>query len=1048
MVPPENTVIVPRRCRHCNEPLAKEEPGDCCSRCLRASRGEEAGRGKGPEARPPRVGEAFGHYRLLGRLGEGGMGTVYEAEDLESGRRIALKVLGQALDSAARARFLREGRLAASVNHPNTVYVYGTEEIDAIPVIAMELVAGGTLEDRVRAQGALPRTAAVDMVLQVMAGLEAAHQTGILHRDIKPSNCYLETDGTVKVGDFGLSISTQVRLEPALTVTGAFVGTPAFSSPEQLRGEPLTVHSDIYAVGVTLYYLLTGRKPFAEAHFVQLLAAVLERPAESPARWRRDLPRGLCRVVLRCLEKDPQHRPGSYAELRRALVPYASIAPTPATLGWRFLAGWIDAFLLGTVQVVASAWWVGGWDILVRPDIHQNPGLLYALLTNLVLAALYYGGLEGRWGASLGKGVCGLRVVGDDRQPPGFLRAVARSALFAGVPLIPALVLAGVRPDWSAADQHWKASLASLAHLVLQGSWFVTLRRRNGFAGGHELLTATRVVHRVAALPRMVRPPAREEPARDAAGGRIGPYDLIGPIAAAGQEGLVLAHDARLQRRVWVRNLPAGSPPVPLALRQTGRPGRLRWLGGRRSKTEAWDAYEALEGRPLVEHLARKPGWAELRCWLLDLAAELRALEQDRGAPTVVGLDQMWITAEGRLKVLGFRLPGLGSKLPALNPAEPVPSGRAASPWSPTVSPGAEAGFEAEDAPPPQADGQATRPGSAIRGGELLRWVGLSALEGRVLTIAEARAGQPRGPLALHARSLIQGLHTGSDLDAVMEGLRASLAKPAAITPSRRLGLLGLCLGFPIATALAVALVVAGVQRALSKHPDGIVLNLCLGRMQEIRSGPQPGLINGADLERAFATYVIGRFGAVITNAQTWNSPPWTISVTRPQRTMAERLVAEHATPTPEEWATAAALVHAQFKSTPDDAADGAIRQVQPIQVGLLVGYGGGLVGVIVPSLLAAVTCRGGLALSLVGVLVVTGDGSRAGRGRVLWRQVLAASPFLLLLGSIAGARTWMGWTPAALAGGILFGGLALASALLPERSLQDRLAGTWLVPR
>ena len=152
--------------------------------------------------------------------------------------------------------------MAASINHPNSVYVFGTEELGGTPAIAMDLVRGGTLQDRVRSEGRLSISTAVDSILQIIAGLEAAQSIGILHRDIKPSNCFLSNDGTTKIGDFGLSISTAVRTEPALTVTGAFLGTPAFCSPEQLRGDELNARSDLYSVGATLFYLLTGRTPF------------------------------------------------------------------------------------------------------------------------------------------------------------------------------------------------------------------------------------------------------------------------------------------------------------------------------------------------------------------------------------------------------------------------------------------------------------------------------------------------------------------------------------------------------------------------------------------------------------------------------------------------------------------------------------------------------------------------------------------------------------------------------------------------------------------
>lgn len=232
------------RCPVCGTELPAGTPANECPRCLlrvglgsATSMAPAAGQNgpPAPAAQPPRrpvPGQVFGHYRIVRLLGEGGMGASFEADDLETGRRLALKVLTHALDSAeARRRFLREGRLAASINHPHSVYVFGTEEIEDTPVIAMELMAGGTLADRVKAQGPRPIGEAVDCVLQIIDGLEAAQAVGILHRDIKPSNCFVDSDGTVKVGDYGLSISKSALWDSTLTVAGAFLGTPAFCSP-------------------------------------------------------------------------------------------------------------------------------------------------------------------------------------------------------------------------------------------------------------------------------------------------------------------------------------------------------------------------------------------------------------------------------------------------------------------------------------------------------------------------------------------------------------------------------------------------------------------------------------------------------------------------------------------------------------------------------------------------------------------------------------------------------------------------------------------------
>lgn len=232
-------------CPRCGRAVAGDR-ADMCPECLRLARvtspdlrvceqttvGEESEPAASTAARRlPEPGQNFGRYYIVRSLGHGGMGAVFQAEEHETGRRLALKVLTRALDSPeSRQRFLREGRLAASVNHPNSVYVFGTEEIGDTPVISMELVAGGTLKDRVSKQGPLPAAEAVDAILQVIAGLEAAQAVGVLHRDVKPSNCFVDNEGTVKIGDFGLSRPT-VSTGEHLSISGVFLGTPTFASP-------------------------------------------------------------------------------------------------------------------------------------------------------------------------------------------------------------------------------------------------------------------------------------------------------------------------------------------------------------------------------------------------------------------------------------------------------------------------------------------------------------------------------------------------------------------------------------------------------------------------------------------------------------------------------------------------------------------------------------------------------------------------------------------------------------------------------------------------
>ncbi|MEM8996448.1 MAG: serine/threonine-protein kinase, partial [Acidobacteriota bacterium] len=330
------------RCPRCNSPVPAHLEDGLCPACWlsRAADGDledetldwPGGRTAGAPARDA-SGERLGDYRLEHRLGRGGMGEVYEARHVPTGRRVALKRLGGRLDAPdLRRRFLREGRLAASVSHPHSLYVFGSEEIDGAPVITMEVADGGTLQDELTAKGPLDVKRAVDAMLDVVAGLEAAHAVGVLHRDVKPSNCFVDPDGSVKVGDYGLSISTRAREESFLTESSQILGTPAFASPEQLRGDTLDLRADVYSVGATLFTLLTGRAPFRGENAVQIVANVLNQPPAALRDLRREIPAGLETAVARCLAKDPDGRFEDYAALRRALRPFSSSGGEPVPL--------------------------------------------------------------------------------------------------------------------------------------------------------------------------------------------------------------------------------------------------------------------------------------------------------------------------------------------------------------------------------------------------------------------------------------------------------------------------------------------------------------------------------------------------------------------------------------------------------------------------------------------------------------------------------------------------------------------------------------------
>jgi hypothetical protein len=599
-------------------------------------------------------GTVFGPYRIVRRLGRGGMGIVYEADELESGRRVALKVLARLAEPADRDRFEREGRLAASVNHPHCVFVFSASEIHGHPVIAMEVMQG-TLADRLQADGALAAAGAVDAILHVITGLQAAAAAGILHRDIKPSNCFVDTYGTVKIGDFGISRSLRPTQETAFSTRGHRPATPAYASPEQLRGAPVDVRSDIYSVGATLYELLTGRRPFESADLMALLMAVANDIPIAPHLVAPGVPKGLGAIALRCLAKQSEDRFRDYQALAAALEPYSSTAPTPATLGRRCLAGCVDLMPLMLLSMLVSLWWGQSW-------LMHTP-----LLVMTAANFLYFVGFEGLWQATPGKAMCGLAVVRQGGSPPSAARVISRAGVFVIIPSLALQSLILVSPAL-ARSQRFKSAIASDfqnlhivvwpdsvgfvangLNFVVLGLFFCTARRQNGYAGLHDLLSGTRVVERRAGVIPKVSTAVLVE-AECAANRRLGPFAVTSPVVPGMPEGWRSGFDERLRRPVWLREVQPGTLPVSPARAAINRPTRLRWIAGRRTEDEAWDAFEAVPGMPLDRALADHRSWEEVRGWLLDLARECDA-ESNADQPRR-GRDRVWVLDAGGAKLV------------------------------------------------------------------------------------------------------------------------------------------------------------------------------------------------------------------------------------------------------------------------------------------------------------------------------------------------------------------------------------------------------------
>jgi hypothetical protein len=1009
-----------RKCPQCGAELPGDLPPEFCPKCL-LNAGMSTQPVTGPEGtvglsnQPaksrglPQPGEEFGHYRIVRLLGRGGMGAAFEADDLESGRRVALKVLSHTLDSPeARERFFREGRLAASINHPNSVYVFGTEEIGGTPVIAMELVSGGTLQDRVSAQGPLPVGEAVDAVLQIIAGLEAAQRIGVLHRDVKPSNCFRDTDGTVKIGDFGLSISTAIRTEPALTATGAFLGTPAFCSPEQLRGDELNTRSDMYSVGATLFYLLTGRTPFEAKNMVQLLATVLEQRAPSPAKFRTNMPPGLARVVLRCLEKQPGDRFKTYLEIARALAPYSSTAPTPATLGLRFAAGALDIVVLDVIGVLIMFVGLGSPMDLLELMTQGSPAGVALMLGCLVGMVLYYAVLEGRWGATVGKALCRLRVVGPDNSPPGFLRALPRALFYVIVPVLPYWMLFGTNPKALLSASQAVQFLSNFSFFIVVALLFSTVRRRNGFAAIHDLVTKTRVISRTAFQLRPVLPSIEAPPSSVEGKLTVGPYHVLETLEKSEGAEWLLGYDLRLLRKVWIHRVPPGTPAVPAALRNISRANRLRWLTGRRSPEENWDTFEAVTGKPLLTVAQTRQPWSQARFWLFDLATEISAGEKD-GTLTELSLDRVWITGDGRAKLLDFPAPGLS-----------------------TGSAGIPAGTFAEMS---HVTGQAGAPNPQ----QFLGNVASVALSGGQAD-KDNSANQAPGPLPLHARNFLNSLPRLLNADAVAAALRPLLHRVAEISRLRRAGIVAGCLSFPVLASLGMMFGMSFLEDWNRKNPGLMDLNTLLQQRRGMNSWWAKSQSRPTDQQ--FAIYIAHHYRHVVTNTVSWTSG-FALAMIRPEpRRFAEQSVAENPAPTEKEIADADAALKWHRPSM-----ESANFMKQPwfplmivaVTLAIYVGF---------PALIAAVLFRGGLVLLIAGVTFVRRDGLRASRLRVFWRAIVAWSPVVAGVVLAAALKPVLGMLGGTLTALMLIGGLAILSIALPKRGLADLLAGTWPVPR
>jgi serine/threonine protein kinase len=582
-------------------------------------------------------------YRLIRQLGRGGMGTVYEAEDLRHGRKVALKIIAPGyVDSAGSVeRFRQEGRLASTLAHPRCVFVLeADEDDDGRPFIAMELMTGDTLQDLVEKGGPLAVSDAVGKILDVIEGLMEAHRLGLIHRDVKPSNCFLEADGRVKVGDFGLSKS-QVGSSNHLTRTGAFLGTPLYASPEQIKVETLDARTDVYSTAATLFFLLTGRAPFDKGDASATMARIVTEPPPSAREKRPEVPVGLDRAIRRALETDRDRRTPDLATFRDTVLPNAPGIVRPARPSLR-----VGAYLFDAAMIAAALFILGAIDD--RPTTR--------IVANLVLTLAYFSIGDGFWGGTPGKRLLRFRVAdADGRDLAGPRRSAIRAVVFLALATVPFTLMTAPDVPWD----RWPLPYilgCFLALVVGFGAMIAPMRAGNGYRGLHDLASGTKVV----AMPREER--RRGAGPRRAIGRdrgsvsrpvgvmqSVGPYKVRGAVRWEPDRRVVSGEDPTLGREAWIVIRPKGSPAPHPARREVSRATRPRWLAGGEQSEGRWDAYIAPAGCPILD-LAGPDGlpWHEARPILEDLADELASACAEGTLPPGLTVDQVWVQPDGR----------------------------------------------------------------------------------------------------------------------------------------------------------------------------------------------------------------------------------------------------------------------------------------------------------------------------------------------------------------------------------------------------------------
>lgn len=965
-------------------------------------------------AEPPP--EEVGGYRLLQFLGAGGMGAVYEAESIESGQRVAVKLLSSRLASnpASIERFRQEGRLASQLAHPRCVFVLAADTDAGRPYIVMELMPGRTLKDIVDSNGPLPINSAIAYTLDAIDGLAEAHRLGMIHRDMKPSNCFLTADDRVKVGDFGLSKSLASSTDRRhLTQSGTFLGTVLFASPEQIRGEPLDYTSDIYSLCATLYFLLCGEAPYNHESATAALAKAVSEPPPPLAGKRPEVPAALERIVMRGLEREPDRRWQSLDDLREALAELLPSRQTPARpraiIGAYIIDYLLILFLLDLPHEVLYS--VFEWRSAEVFGLDLRP-------VSWALTVAYFATMEGMLGRTIGKSLLGLRVTRLGQSgPPGLERAWIRAIAFQLIWF------------WTFHAPTIAGKLGGLVALGTILSGFAMLlyqfrRTPEGYRGLHDLISGCHVVQKPQPVRRLrlhsrasnplesLLPVNEAEPLPETLGG----FQVKGRLWAEPLgEQIWLAEDRALARRVLIWVMPDdGNPMTPIPsdvprltrLRRLGR-GNMNWAG----RDLEWVAFAAPVGAPLADTIRKPLSWADARQLLEQLADELHAAEADGSLPKRLGLGQIWVEPNGRLQLLEFPIPANSG---AASAADPLELARAT------------ARLTLEGSPSESQTGKSARPGV-------------------------------RAPVPLHAAPVLERLFSRRGYTGIAElqaDLRSTHTHAPEVTPGIRaahLGIQSALLSFGLIVMFTTALLAEVVMVGVIARGRMVATDQTLKDLRDPATHEELAKIQGVKpaLNNPRALARIEAFRDRLQN----ESDERRAQMLAPQRVLiaAFDTASADATTTNRKQLLAAEsdllIWSAANEKSPAGKRDSPWLSRPITTVFWVVILALPLIWIV-----SAALFRGGPSMLLTGIAVVRTDGRRAFRRQCAGRAAIVWLPVALLLV----ASVWIQIEHYQLA--YVAAGLWAAAAVLlivyfvialkyPNRPPQDRIAGTCLVP-